>query len=308
MAREDVMDEVDEDRRGEYDSEKGRLRTYIDANMDDLRSSNFYFSAFAELLATMLFVYVSTRVASTYPRFIPEKSDGGNLLGVAVVFGFAISINVWLFAPISGAHFNPAVTIALASTMDITLVRAVVYVIMQLIGSILGALLNYAMSPNNSLRLDPLGSNMLSEFTTVGEGFGYEIVTTFYFMFTIMASIDPYRGSLAGFNALWIGVAGLLAHLVSVPFTGTGINPARSFGPNLISTTLNGVEGFGRGYWIYWVAPIVGAVLAGWVYNMFFCAHPNKGLLPGSRLKKYDAWKERMAGRKDDGKTLFQTA
>eukprot|EP00188_Purpureofilum_apyrenoidigerum_P001782 Plantae.Rhodophyta-Purpureofilum_apyrenoidigerum.ctg20162.p2 GENE.Plantae.Rhodophyta-Purpureofilum_apyrenoidigerum.ctg20162~~Plantae.Rhodophyta-Purpureofilum_apyrenoidigerum.ctg20162.p2 ORF type:complete len:321 (+),score=45.92 Plantae.Rhodophyta-Purpureofilum_apyrenoidigerum.ctg20162:65-964(+) len=295
--------EYEEAERQQPHGTRGHPASYIRANINELKSSNLYFSALAELLATTLFVFLTTRVATT---FTPD--DTGTLVATAFVFGLTIGANVWIFGPISGGHFNPAVTFALASTLDITFVRAVLYIIMQVAGSLLGALLNYGMTPNALLDGSSLGSNAIADGTTTAEGFAFEFVTTFFFIFTIMASVDPHRGNLGGFNALWIGIAGLIAHLVSIPYTGTGINPARSFGPNAISSALTGNDGFGRGYWIYWVGPITAALFSALVYNTFFCSDPNKGLLPSSRIQKYDDWKERMAGRKEDGHTLFETA
>uniref|UniRef100_A0A7S0ZIE1 Aquaporin n=1 Tax=Timspurckia oligopyrenoides TaxID=708627 RepID=A0A7S0ZIE1_9RHOD len=272
---------------------------YKRAMFRELYSSGFWLAVGAEFLATTMFVWSTTSSVSDNDLLV-------TLVAIALVFGLMISIGVYIWAPISGGHFNPAVTIALACTMDITLLRAFCYILAQLSGSLLGSLINYSLIASDQRDNNSLGATYLvNEGLSTAQGFGYEVLTTFLFILTIYTTIDPGRSVSGGFAALYIGIAGLICHLISVAQTNTGINPARSFGPNVIAVAFNSrsievdpssgrtVDLLGSAYWIYWIGPIVGAIGAAVLYIQFFTLDESRGEAGvQKRLKAYQKWQD----------------
>lgn len=107
--------------------------------------------------------------------------------------------------------------------------------------------------------LGSLGANALATNVTAGKGFGLEVIMTFLLMFTVMAMIDPGRVS-NGFAPLAIGLSIFIAHLIGIPFTGCGINPARSLGPAVVASKWDD-------HWVFWIGPLVGAGIAALLYG-----------------------------------------
>uniref|UniRef100_A0A7S1ETM3 Aquaporin n=1 Tax=Timspurckia oligopyrenoides TaxID=708627 RepID=A0A7S1ETM3_9RHOD len=278
---------------------KVKWSDYSAAMHNEVRSAAFWLAVGTEFLATFLFVWSTTATVSDNFLLV-------SLVGVAMTFGLMISVGVYIWAPISGGHFNPAVSIALACTMDITILRAFCYTIAQLCGSLLASIVNYGLIAAENRASNSLGSTYLvNEGLSTAQGFGFEVLTTFIFILTIYATIDPGRSVSGGFAALYIGIAGLCCHLISASQTNTGINPARSFGPNVLAVALNGrsivvdsitgrtVDMLGSFYWIYWIGPIVGAISAAGLYVMFFTLDDRRaGDNVQKRLKAYQKWQD----------------
>ena len=178
----------------------------------------------------------------------------------AVVLAIAMMFLTAATARISGGHINPAVTFATLITGKIDIQKAIAYWIAQLLGAVVGAGLLAMVIPTAAQ--GNLGAHGLGAGVSAGGGLVAEIVLTFALVFVIFATaVDPKGpGHLA---PLAIGFTVLVDHLVGVPVTGASMNPARSFGPALVA-------GAWADHWIFWIGPLVGAAIAGWVYQGVF--------------------------------------
>jgi aquaporin Z len=187
----------------------------------------------------------------------------GNL-GIALAFGLSVLTMAYAIGHISGAHLNPAVTIGLATAGRMPARDVVPYIIAQLVGAYLGAafvlLVAQAQPGGYSAAISGLGANgygMHSPgFFGAGGVFLAEVVLTFIFLVVILGATST-RG-MTGFAGVAVGLCLTLIHLVDIPVSNASVNPARSTAPALF------VGGWAmRQLWIFWLAPILGAVLAG---------------------------------------------
>lgn len=188
-------------------------------------------------------------------------NSGAGLVGIALAHGLALSVAVSIFAGISGAHFNPAVTIGFLSTGRITSSQAGLYILAQLVGATVAAFLCSLIYPPAAVEAAKLGIPLPSSWVDVPTLLLTEFILTFLLMTAIFGTAVDDRAApmkLAGFG---IGLTVAFDILAAGPVTGASMNPARSFGPALIQGMLNGV------HWCYWVAPIAGAVVAAQLYQ-----------------------------------------
>ena len=215
-------------------------------------------AVFAELIATMLFVFVGAGSVVV----IGGVGDTGGLVAVALAHGLAIALLVAAIARISGGHINPAVTFGAVITGRMKLSTGVLYVAAQLAGAVIGALLLEAAVVGQFE--GNLGAHALNLEVLDGEGAGVlvEAVLTFILVFTVFATAMDPRG-MANLAPIAIGLAVLVDHLVGLPLTGASMNPARSFGPALVA-------GFWDNHWVYWLGPLIGGGLAALVYYLTF--------------------------------------
>ncbi|HXQ30339.1 MAG TPA: aquaporin Z [Steroidobacteraceae bacterium] len=194
---------------------------------------------------------------------------GIGLLGVALAFGLTVVTMAYAVGHISGGHFNPAVTVGLVSAGRFKIADAVGYIVVQVLGAIAAAaVLAYVASgkPGFDLVTSGLASNGYAEHSpghySLGAAVVTEFVMTFFFLLVILGATG--RRAPAGFAPLAIGLALTVIHLVSIPVTNTSVNPARSTGPALM------VGGWALSQlWLFWAAPIAGAVVAGIVHRTF---------------------------------------
>lgn len=195
---------------------------------------------------------------------------GTGLLGISVAFGFAVVAMAYAIGGISGCHINPAVTIGVLAAGKIEVKDAIGYIISQCIGGILGAAVLYLIAsgkPGYQMGEWALGSNgwgegYLGGYNTLS-AFVIETVMTFLFIFVILAVTSKFgNGVMAG---LAIGVTLMLIHLVTIPVTGTSVNPARSLGPAIFA----GGKALAQ-LWMFFVAPILGALLAAVAWKFGF--------------------------------------
>ena len=193
---------------------------------------------------------------------------GIGLLGVSFAFGLSVLTMAYAVGHISGGHFNPAVTIGLFAAKRIPGSDVLPYIVAQVIGAIIAAAVLYLIASGKA------GFEVSAGFASNGFGAhspgGYsllaaavsEVVMTLMFLLIILGATDPRAPQ--GLAPIAIGFALTLIHLVSIPVTNTSVNPARSTGPALF------VGGWAlTQLWLFWVAPIVGAVLAGLVHRAF---------------------------------------
>ena len=196
----------------------------------------------------------------------PEMGIG--FVGVALAFGLTVLTMAYAIGHISGCHLNPAVSVGLAVAGRFKFSELPAYVIAQVAGAIVAAaVLAWIASGAPGFEISGgLASNGYAEHSpggySMGSGFVTEVVMTLMFLFIILGATD--KRAPAGFAPLAIGLGLTLIHLISIPVTNTSVNPARSTGPALI------VQGWAVAQlWMFWVAPIIGAAIAGFIYRWF---------------------------------------
>jgi len=194
---------------------------------------------------------------------------GIGFLGVAFAFGLTVLTMAYAVGHISGGHFNSAVTIGLWSAGRCPARHVIPYIIAQVIAAIIAAAILWVIASSQPGWVPGrFAANGYGDLSPGKYGLGgcflMEVVMTFFFLFVIIGSTS--KGAAAGFAGIPIGLALTLIHLVSIPVTNTSVNPARSTGPALFA----GGEYIGQ-LWLFWLAPIIGAVIAGllarWIYE-----------------------------------------
>lgn len=217
-------------------------------------------AALAEFIATLLFIFLGAGTVVVTGGLMKEGLTSARLVAIALAHGLAIALLVSATAKISGGHINPAVTFGAWITGKIDLAKAIMYVVAQLVGAIVGAWLLKAVIP--AAAQGNLGAHGLGAGITVGGGLLAEIVLTFALVFVVFATAMDPKG-LGHLAPAAIGLTVLVDHLFGVPVTGASMNPARSFGPALVA-------GAWDNHWVFWVGPLVGGALAALVYEFIF--------------------------------------
>jgi aquaporin Z len=217
----------------------------------------------AELIGTFWLVLGGCGSAVLAASF-PEVGIG--LAGVALAFGLTVLTMAYAIGHISGCHLNPAVTVGLWAGGRHPLGEVLPYIVAQVLGAILGATvllmiasgkagfeLSAGLASNGYAAHSPGGYSLASGFLT-------EVVMTLFFLVIILGATD--RRAPVGFAPIAIGLGLTLIHLISIPVTNTSVNPARSTGPAVL------VGGWALDQlWLFWVAPILGALMAGYLYR-----------------------------------------
>ena len=220
---------------------------------------------FAEIVGTFWLVFGGCGSAV----FAATVSHGIGYHGVALAFGLTVLTMAYAIGHISGCHLNPAVSVGLCAGGRFPASEVVPYIIAQVIGGIIGAFVLYVIASGNP------GFSLAGGFASNGygdlspekyamaAGFIAEAVLTFMFLLVILGATDGRAPQ--GFAPIAIGLALTLIHLISIPVTNTSVNPARSTSQALFA---------GGGYigqlWLFWVAPLLGALVAGGVYRGLF--------------------------------------
>ena len=219
----------------------------------------------AEFIGTFWLVFGgcgSAVLAAAFP------SVGIGLLGVSFAFGLTVLTMAYAIGHVSGCHLNPAVSIGLTTARRFPAAELPAYIVAQLVGGICAAAMLYLIAsgkPGFDIA-GGLASNGYAMHSPGGyslvAGFVAELVLTFFFLMIILGATD--RRAPQGFAPLAIGFSLTLIHLIGIPVTNLSVNPARSTGPALM------VGGWALGQlWMFWVAPILGAVLAAVAYSVF---------------------------------------
>ena len=193
----------------------------------------------------------------------PELGIG--FAGVALAFGLTVLTMAYAIGHISGCHLNPAVTLGLWAGGRHPVGEVVPYIVVQVLGAIAGAFMLYMIASGKpGFELGGFASNGYGEHSPGGyslaSGFLTEVVMTLMFVLIILGATD--KRAPAGFAPIAIGLGLTLIHLISIPVTNTSVNPARSTGPALIVGDWALAQ-----LWLFWVGPIFGALIAGYVYR-----------------------------------------
>ena len=208
----------------------------------------------AELLGTFGFVFFGCGVvvANAYPGAI------GGIPSIALVHGIALAIMVTLTMAISGGLLNPALTVGLVVARRLDLKSAAGYIIVQCIGGILGALALKLLFPAGIARLVSYGTPMIANTITLPQAIGIEALLTFFLMSAVFATGIMTNGPRVGGFAIGLTVYPCI--LLAAQLTGPAMNPARAFGPAVVS-------GVWVGHIAYWIGPILGAVIAAVIWD-----------------------------------------
>lgn len=233
----------------------------------------------AECIGTFWLVFGGCGSAVLAAAF-PDVGIG--LLGVSLAFGLTVMTMAYAIGHISGCHLNPAVTIGLAAAGRFRVSQVLPYIAAQVIGGIAAAIVLYAIAsggPTFSLEggfaSNGYGANSPGGYPLMSALIA-EIVLTAFFLFIILGATDDRAPR--GFAPIAIGLGLTLINLIGIPVTNLSVNPARSTGPAVI------VGGWALAQlWLFWVAPIVGAVLGAAVYRWVGRVEPPAGIEPGLR-------------------------
>lgn len=219
----------------------------------------------AEFIGTFWLVFggVGSAVfAATFPQY------GIGFLGVSFAFGLTVLTMAYAVGHISGGHFNPAVTLGLWAAGRCANRHVIPYIIVQVAGAIVAAGALYVIaSGREGWTIQSFASNGYGPLSpgrySMAACFLAELILTFIFLVIITGTTS--KGAATGFAGIPIGLALTLIHLISIPITNTSVNPARSTAPALFA----GGEYVGQ-LWLFWAAPILGALIAGWIARMLY--------------------------------------
>ena len=205
----------------------------------------------SEFVGTLVLVLVACGVAAI---------TGGNLIATPLAFGLVIVAMAYSIGNVSGCHINPAVSLAMLINKKISFTNFVGYVVAQFLGAVAGAAILGVLLDDFTI----LGANSYAMegqlATTVWIALLIEVILTFIFVTVILGVTSKKENNAV--SGIVIGLTLTLVHLIGIPFTGTSVNPARSFGPAL----LQGGEALNQ-VWVFILAPLVGAVLASLFYK-----------------------------------------
>ena len=220
----------------------------------------------AEFIGTFVLVLGGCGAAVLTAAF-PKVGIG--ILGVALAFGLTVLTMAYAIGHISGGHMNPAVSIGLWAGKRFPAGELLPYIVAQVLGAIAGAGMLYLIAsgqagidiPKGGFAANGYGAHSPGGYSLLS-GLVTEVVLTFIFLTIILGVTD--KRAPQGFAPLAIGLGLTLVHLVGIPVTNMSVNPARSTGPAIF------LGGWALGQlWLFWVAPIIGALLAGWLYRYF---------------------------------------
>lgn len=219
---------------------------------------------FAEFLGTFWLVFGGCGSAVLAAAF-PELGIG--FLGVAFAFGLTVLTGAYAFGHISGGHFNPAVSVGMWVGGRLNLKELVPYIVSQVVGAIAAAWVLYLIVQGQTgfTGTGNFATNGYAELSpnhfSLASAFLIELVLTAFFLIIILLS--THKNAAAGFAPIAIGLTLTIIHLISIPVTNTSVNPARSTGVALFAETAALSQ-----LWLFWVAPILGAILGACIYKM----------------------------------------
>lgn len=225
----------------------------------------------AEMVGTMVLVLMGCGVAVSLncSSDCSAVANAGTVIGTALAFGLSVVAMAYTIGGISGCHINPAITLGVWLSKRMNTKDALMYMLFQVIGAIIGAAILYGLSnAGTGLECNGLGANALQttaagDTVSVCAGLLAEIVFTCVFVLVVLGATSKTNGATNNFAGLAIGLSLVLVHLVCIRYTGTSVNPARSIGPALFA----GGDALCQ-LWIFIVGPFVGAILSALIWKV----------------------------------------
>jgi aquaporin Z len=216
----------------------------------------------AEFIGTFTLIFIGAGSIC-----LNEMTHGGvGLLGIAVAHGLALAVMVSALAHISGGKFNPAVSLAVWAGGQQSTILTFTEIVAQLLGAIVGAFALQGIFPAATLSLAKLGTPMIESSLSSSVGIFTEAILTFLLVLVVYGTVVDARGDSKGIDGFAIGGFILCGILMGGGITGAAMNPARAFGPALIS-------GEWAYQYVYWIGPIIGGLLAGILYSRLLMKH-----------------------------------
>ncbi|XP_038611703.1 aquaporin-1 [Tachyglossus aculeatus] len=262
----------------------------------EFKKKLFWRAVVAEFLAMTLFVFISigSALGFQYPLAKNRTSSAvQDNVKVSLAFGLSIATMAQSVGHISGAHLNPAVTLGLLLSCQISVLRAVLYMVAQCVGAIVATAILSGIT--SALPENTLGRNGLADGINSGQGLGIEIIGTLQLVLCVLATTDRRRNDVGGSAPLAIGLSVALGHLLAIDYTGCGINPARSFGSAVITNNFTD-------HWIFWVGPFLGGALAALIYDFVLAPRScdltdRVKVWASGQMQEYDLDAEEMSSR-----------
>ncbi|CAL5422376.1 unnamed protein product [Camellia sinensis] len=251
-------------------------------DVEELTLWSLYRATIAEFIATLLFLYITVLTVIGYksqadPIKTTDVCGGVGILSIAWAFGGMIFVLIYCTAGISGGHINPAVTFGLFLARKVSLVRAILYIVAQCLGAICGCGLVKVFQKAYYVEYGG-GANELSSGYSTDTGLTAEIIGTFALVYTVFSATDPKRNACDShvpvLAPLPIGFVMFMVHFATNPITGTGINPARSFG----ATVIYGKQKAWDDQWIFWIGPFIRAAITAFYHQYTLRAAALKAL------------------------------
>lgn len=212
----------------------------------------------AEFIGTFALVFFGSVSVTIFVPVLGLSSPAASLIGIALTHGMILMVMVYAIGAISGCHINPAITITSVALRKMEINDGVGYLVAQVLGATIAGLLHYFILPGNGALTSfglPLPADVIARNSMVAVA--VEAIITFFLMFSFYAA--AYTDKVpAGASGLLIGMTLMADVLIAGPLTGGAANPARALGPAITSGNYGSL-------WVYWVGPIIGALLAGFV-------------------------------------------
>ncbi len=216
----------------------------------------------AEMLGTMVLVLMGCGAAVSLGCTSNDPALASTVVGTALAFGLAVVAMAYTIGGTSGCHINPAITLGCLLSGRIGGKDAVMYMVFQVIGAIIGSAILYLVTTTSGTAVSGTGANACQDGVSQLGGLVAEIVFTAIFVFVVLGTTDAKKGA-GNYAGLAIGLSLVLVHLVCIRYTGTSVNPARSIGPALFQ----GGEALSQ-LWIFIVGPFIGGAIAAGMWKL----------------------------------------
>ncbi|XP_029447418.1 aquaporin-4-like [Rhinatrema bivittatum] len=237
----------------------------------------FWTSMGGEFLAVFFFLIVSLGSTVSLSSSSPPSNAH-----IAFCFGLSIAILIHCFGHICEAFLNPAVAMAMICTRKISVAKGFFYIVIQCLAAIAGTGIVALITPHDNW---PVGITKVNSSISAGQALLVETLISFQLVFTIFASCDKKRKDIKVPVPMIIGFSVTIGHLFAIPYTGASMNPARSLGTSVVFNDWHN-------HWVYWIGPMMGGILAGFIYEYVFCPDPELKIRFQASLRKPDNGEE----------------
>ncbi|EFA76109.1 aquaporin [Heterostelium album PN500] len=238
----------------------GRDITKMKVRIPQSRFKKLFKGVIAEFLGTMFLVFYAAGSVMT-AFYVTGGDSAARILLISTIQGFALAALIWSISGISGCNLNPAVSVANMLSGRVGLINAIAYIAAQVVGSIAGAAIIKGCIPWRFTQA--LGNTRLGPGVGSGNGFLFEMITTSFLCMIVLGTsiFNIWDRKLNRIAPFAIGMALFAGVAVALPFTGGALNPVRALGPSIVGGTW-------YNHWIYWLGPMVGALMAAFIFRV----------------------------------------